>query len=134
MKRKYQSVADLVDVYVLDKNSVVLIAAQDLSGHRAVAVTTSALVDYADKDTPAHHSSVLGIINTAATIGSPVFIQTQGLITEPSWNWTMDELIYLGNNGMLTQTYPTTGFLLKIGTVVDPTAIYVNIGETVELI
>lgn len=113
-------------------NIVYHTAGTDLSGHRAVVVDAAA-VFYADKDNIAHLANVIGITLGAASSGATATIQTGEEIIEPSWNWTMDQPIFLGNNGMLTQTAPTTGFALVLGFPVTSQIMFVRIGTPIIL-
>lgn len=105
-----------------DSSEIVsLLSAHAVSGHRAV-ISDNGLARYADKDTPAHALLIAGITLQSATMGSAVQVQTQGIVVEPSWNWTPGS-IWLGNNGLLTQTRPTAGLLWELGTAYNATTI-----------
>ena len=54
-------------------------------------------------------------------------VRVGGKMTEPSWNWDLDKFIYLGTNGLLTQTPPAAGFLLEMGWPINSTTILVDI-------
>ena len=99
-----------------------------LSGHRMV-VLEAGLAIYADKDTPAHAGKVLGMTTGAAALGELATIQTGGELTEPSWAWTLDQPIFVGVTGTLTQTPPATGFVLTVGFPITATKIFLAIGE-----
>lgn len=105
-----------------------------LGGHRAVLVDVSGSAIYADKDTPSHYASVIGITTASAGIGASVPIQTFGELTEGSWTWTAKLPIYLGANGTLTQTPPSTGFQLMLGFAISTTKIFIDIKEAIDLL
>jgi len=90
-----------------------------LSGHRAVVLDVSGEAIYADNTVLAHRDKVLGLTSGAASAGADVTIVSYGEITEPSWTWTLDEPVFLGANGLLTQTAPAliagAVFLQRIG-------------------
>lgn len=104
-------------------------AGQALSGHRAVYVSAGALF-YADSATAAHAPKVLGVTQNAAAMGGFVSVRTNGLLVEPTWAFAPG-FVFLGANGVLTQTPPSTGFLLTIGVAVEATVLYVQVGEPV---
>lgn len=108
-------------------------ATQSLGGQRAVVAVDATHIDYADKDTSAHEGNVIGITMGAIASGAQGPVQVRLTITEPSWNWTPGGLIFLGNNGLLTQTPPTAGFVMMLGTALSAIAMFVNLGESVEL-
>lgn len=105
------------------------LAAINLSGHRGIVLNSSGQALYADNNTPAHASKFVGITQGAVVAGSNATIQRFGEITEPSWSWTPDQPVYLGANGLITQTMPTAAsakFSLIIGVAQTATKIYLN--------
>ena len=107
------------------------IAGVALGGHRMVVLDASQQAQYASSATPAHISIVLGMTTGAAIAGAPVQIQTGGEITEPSWSWSLGSPVYLGVNGLLTQTPPSSGFSLVIGFPISATVLFINLREPV---
>lgn len=101
-----------------DSSSVVTVnyqAAVAIGAFRAVAIDNNGDLIYADKDTLDHRNRILGITITAVSAGgTPVVVQF-GHIDEITWSWTMNLPIYLGTNGLLTQTPPTSGILQQLG-------------------
>lgn len=106
-------------------------AAGPISGHRALAATGDGHVRYASSAVLTDAHAVLGISLNAAADGAMVSIQHGGQIVEPSWNWTPQQPIFCGENGVLTQTAPTAGFVLIIATALSPTAIAVGIKQPI---
>lgn len=104
-----------------------------LSGHRMVVLDAAEQAIYADKDTPAHAGKVLGMTTGAAALGDIATIQTGGEMTEPSWAWTLDTPVWLGSNGLLTQTAPASGFSLIIGFPITATKMFVDLREPIFL-
>lgn len=99
------------------------IAGMPLGGHRAIVFNTDGTFIYADQSIPDHAERVLGITTGAAEAGAEVTIQTGGELTEPSWTWVLDQPIYLGTNGLLTQAVPTTGFIQQLAIPLSATSI-----------
>ena len=104
------------------------IAGQNLSGHRVV--TNEAIC--ADQSTPSHLGCVRGITTGAAIGGDTVRIQVYGPMTDPSFDWQPGP-IYVGTNGVLTQTPPTTGWLQQVATADSPTLIFIDIQPPIAL-
>jgi hypothetical protein len=48
------------------------------------------------------------------------------MIDEPSWNWEPQGLLFLGSNGLLTQTAPTSGMLFCLGFAVTETRAFIR--------
>lgn len=59
-------------------------------------------------------------------MGGQVTVQTYGPMEEPSWTWTPDAPIFVGLAGALTQTRPTSGFVLEIATALSATMIFID--------
>lgn len=104
-----------------------------LSGHRAVLLDMNNTAIYASNDMTAFGIRVLGITTTAAILGTDVNIQTAGEIIEPTWNWDVTKPIYLGLDGYLTQTPPSSGFVLIVGFPSSSTSIIVDIRDPIIL-
>jgi hypothetical protein len=92
-----------------------------LSGHRAV-ISDNGIATYASQNNPAHDGKLAGITMGAALEGDTVTVHALGLLTEPTWSFTPGA-IWLGENGVITQTKPVTGLLWRLGTALTPTTI-----------
>jgi hypothetical protein len=114
-------------------SDLVFTAGTNLSGHRVVIASSDTEINYADKDTPAHEFLVIGIIANAVSVGDSTTVTPEGIMIEPSWTWTPGNPIFLGNNGMMTQSAPTSGFVLEIGVAISSQSIWIAIGQAVEL-
>lgn len=115
-----------------DGSVVTKIASTAISGHRVVIAMGSDDAALADKDTSDHMHRILGLTTGAATSGVPIEIATFGEFSEPGWNWVTGP-VWLGNDGLLTQALPTTGFLIQIGTAIAPTVLMLKIGAPISL-
>jgi hypothetical protein len=102
-----------------------------IGGTRAIINTASGIA-YADASDPAHIARVVGVTTASAAGGAPVTFQSSGRITEPSWTWTPDSDIFLGLNGLLTQSIPgTAAFAQRLGFALSPTEMWVELGEPI---
>jgi len=99
-------------------------AGEALGGHRAVVVANNEAF-YADPSSPSQAGQYVGITSNAAQLGDPVQVNFTGEMTESSWSWAPGS-IYVGANGTLTQTRPTTGWVLNIATALEPTRVLIN--------
>lgn len=95
---------------------------------KAVALTGSNNAVLADKDTPSHASAVYGLTITSANPGETVSVQTFGEV-DTNYEFTSGQPVFLGNNGNLTQTVPTSGFTLIVGWAITASKIFVSIGQ-----
>lgn len=109
------------------------IAANTLGGHRIVRVVAGE-VDYASADDLEHMDDVLGLTLAAAAQGASVQVLREGSITEPSWSWSPGEPLFLGINGLITQTPGANAFDLPVGYAETATTAYITIGTPIELV
>lgn len=107
-------------------------AGEILSGHRMVVLNDGEAF-YADSTILNHANRVVGMTTGAAMLGADVPIHTEGEITEPSWNWTLDVPVWLGLTGLLTQVVPTSGFSLIIGFPLSAVKLFISIREPIFL-
>lgn len=102
-------------------------AAVAIGGHRAVAFRSDGQIEYANNLTDNHKHVSVGVTTGAVAAGDTVTVLSLGEITETSWAWTPSQLVFIGPNGVLTQTPPTApAWLRAIGAAVTPTTLFVN--------
>ena len=101
-----------------------ILAAVVLGGHRVVTITGF----YAE---PSDSNIIAGVTKAAAISGSFVEITSKGLMTEPSWNWTPNAAIFVGPNGTLTQSPPTSGFIRRIAWAISSTSINIDLSQPI---
>lgn len=111
-------------------------AAIPISGHRMITINADGKAIYADSTILSHANKVAGMSIGAADADAVVTINSYGKITEGSWNWTVNQPVYLSTNGLLTQTVPASPSLysLVIGTAVTSTTIFINIMPPIFLV
>ena len=103
-----------------------LVASTSLSALRCITTDGSGLAKYATPDSLAN-AVVIGISTTAANTGENITIKTSGQLTDASWTWTKGA-IYLGSNGVLTQTAPTGGnVIVHVAKAITATTIIIDI-------
>ena len=113
-----------------DNTSTQKITNVALGGHRVVRQTATG-PDYADCGVLNHQDNILGLTTGAAAAGALVTIQRSGEVIEPTWNWATG-LIFLGHNGLLTQTplpSPEAAFLQPVGFSMTPQSIFVALRD-----
>jgi len=113
--------------------SVDKIAAQALGGNRVVKIAPAGEVDYASSASPGDGALVLGVTTGAAVMGASIEVQTGGEMVELSWTWTLGP-VFLGLNGLLTQTAPTSGFIQQIGIALSATVLLIDVQQPLTLI
>lgn len=118
---------DELRVVTIDGNTATVTAAEALGGHRVVTVAGN----YASKDNAADKFKILGVTQGAVSNGATATVTTYGTMTESSWNWTEGSPVFLSTNGLLTQTPPTSGFRIIIGRPQTATTLFVDISEPI---
>lgn len=109
-------------------------ASENLGGHRAVKATADGKAAYAANTELASVAAFLGITIGAASIGAVASVQRAGQLVEPTWNWTPQQPVFLGVNGLLTQTPPSApAYSFIVGFATSPTALYIAPREPIAL-
>lgn len=85
-----------------------------------------------DQQDSLHIDYFLGITISSASSGREIVVKRSGTIDDASWNWTPG-LVYLGTDGMLTQTVPTTGWEMVVGNSPSPQRLNIDFDEPVLL-
>lgn len=107
-----------------------LTASTSISALRCITTDGSGLAKYATPDTLAN-AVVIGISTTSGTSGDTITVKTTGELSDASWNWTKGA-IYLGANGVLTQTAPSGGaIVVHVAKAITTTKIIIDIDTTI---
>ena len=105
--------------------SLIIIAGEDLIKHRAI-IAVGGQAFHADKDTLTDKQKVIGIVSENFLLGENSIIYIAGAMIDSNWNFS-DGLVYINTDGQLTQTLPTTGFLMQIGVAVTSNTFIIDI-------
>lgn len=112
-------------------------AASALSGHRVVTPAPDGSLDYASNDSVDHVHAPLWVTASAASSGAQLEALMFGPMIEPSWSWTPHQPVYLGTNGVLTQSLPAAPgavFIAQVGTATSPTSLFVDRSPSIKII
>lgn len=115
-------------------SKILITAGATLSANKVVRPDAAGKMIYADKDTLADMYKIVGITITSIIEDATGYIIIEGQVDNDTWSWTIGNPIYLGNTGDLTQTVPTTGFLMVVGRAVSGTKIIWAPESPIELI
>ena len=71
----------------------------------------------------------IGIIEVAVSAGDKRNVITRGFVQNRDWDWSEPPLspLYVGLNGELTPTIPTSTSLQKMGHIVGPDTVYIDV-------
>lgn len=85
-----------------------------------------------DHNDTQHIFYLAGVAISAACKGNPVTIRRYGAVVDPAFNFKLGR-VYLGADGVLTQTPVTKGYLVLIGSAIDQQTLLLNIQDPIEL-
>lgn len=112
------------------------IAGAAIGGHRVVVLDATGRAVYASNDQLGHATRIVGITKHAAVEGAPVGLQIYGAMTEPTWSWDTSLPVFLGSDGLLTQTQPTAPlakFSVVVGFPISATTLFIKIGIPISI-
>lgn len=110
---------------------ITVTAGEAIGGHRAVTFDAAGEAVLADHRTLAA-GAALALSTHAASSGADLTVQASGPIEEPGWSWQPGP-IYVGQDGVLTQTPPTSGVLAQIGSALGPSKMIVAAGMAIAI-
>lgn len=103
-----------------------------LSAMRVVWEGETGAVSVLDSSDEDHIDLLCGLTLTATSDAGQVTVQRTGAVDDLAWNWTLGR-VYLGADGALTQSPPSTGFDVLVGVAVSPTRLILNFQDPIEL-
>jgi len=103
-------------------------AGASVSTHRVVYVKSDGTIEHADKDASIDFNDVIGITANNALAGEDVEIVLFGKL-EGAVLGAISDTLWLGNNGQVVTTAPTSGIVLHVATQTAASDITVKIQE-----
>ena len=104
----------------------------DVSAVSAIYKTLSG-VSGGNNNTTIDEATIIGVSITAATDGNKVKYKIIGNYTDSSFAFPLNDPLYLGVNGSITNVPPTTGFRTQIGYSKGLGEIFISIQEPIIL-
>lgn len=104
-----------------------------IGGHRLLALNAANQVVYASNDSLGTAQKIIGISLNAAIPGGLLNVMRSGEVIESSWNWITTLPVYLGVNGLLTQTPPASpaAYSLIVGFPTSETGLFLSVREPI---
>ncbi|MEO5499011.1 MAG: hypothetical protein ABIR46_00760 [Candidatus Saccharimonadales bacterium] len=109
----------------IDGGMVVVTAGSVIHGRRVVRVSDG-LAFHPDILNNQHASEILGISMQAGSLYEVLPIRVNGPVSDSSWFW-VPGYVFCGADGVLTQTPGSTGWLQRVGRVINATTISIDI-------
>ena len=111
-------------------STVTYTAGEALSSGRVVIIDGGEAF-YFQPGTAAHAGRAFGVTATSASVGNPVNIQIGGEITDAGIAATADAVAWVGSNGQITATAPTSGLLQQAGMGITGTKIKIQFNSII---
>ena len=113
--------------------TVTKVAGETISAGKAVYLDTATVVKLSDRSVSARQKCI-GVAKTAATAGNPIEVIVDGTFTDAIFSgFTLNEPVWVGLNGVLTQAPPSSGVLLEAGYYLGENTIEVEIKRPIIL-
>lgn len=103
------------------------LAGQTISAVRAVQLNGAQKLEYSTNDNTVAEAQTLGISSHAGVLDDSVDVVTFGPFSDSSITFAVNDCVYLGMNGQLTNVAPTTGILVQLGKMIKPNVLFVDI-------
>jgi hypothetical protein len=106
--------------------------AETISSVKLLTAVNSTDVKVASTDTE-ENATVLGMAISAGLAGAAYKIHLFGKISDPSFNFPVNDLLFLGDNGSITNSLPTGPYLTRVGYSLGSGAIFLSPTTPIEL-
>lgn len=107
-------------------------AGQNLSAGRVVIIDGGEAFYFQPSD-PTHAGRAFGVTITSALTGEDVDIQTAGVVTDVAFVFSGDLPVWVGADGELSTTVPTSGLLQQAGSAVAANSLRLNLTSTIKI-
>ena len=116
------------------RSNIDLEAAVNLSALKVITTNVDGKAIYASSSNLDHFNKIVGINERAAVAGGEATVIFAGYMRDDDWTWDLDKPIFLGIDGALTQTPPSSGFRIIVAFPLSETDIIVDIKECIKLV
>jgi hypothetical protein len=120
-------------VATLNRGTDIYTAGETLSGHKLVIQAADGKAYLASNLNVGHRGRVVGMTTHAADADAVVHVHRFGLFTEPSWSFTPDAVLFVGDAGALVESSPSTGFSQIVGKVQSATSVLFKLEDPIFL-
>lgn len=84
-----------------------------------------------DTSVSTHAEQVVGVaLQSTSTVGASVSVRLGGSVNDPGWSFS-EGPVFCAASGALTQSPPTTGWLLQVGVALSATTVNINIEQPI---
>ena len=104
-------------------------AGEAIGAYKAVKLETDGLLYLADNSVPSDIFKTIGISISSATAGGSVQVVEHGFKQNNILNTFSPGVVFVGSSGALTQVKPSSGFAKKLGFIIQPGEIHVQVRQ-----
>ena len=122
---------DTLDVPAAGGGDTITLTVNETVGNGSVVCATASGIVNADKDDDAK-TSVIGLATASGSPGNSIDVRVSAQMGGLS-GLTSGQPVFLGNTGQLTQTLPTFGTVIRMGTAISATDMIVDISQPIKL-
>lgn len=125
-------ITDADQLIVPGTNRVTYTAGETVYGGRIVELNSMGEVKHASSTGTGF--GIIGLATQAGNAGNRIEVVTFGSFTDSSFNFIPDEPIFLRENGIISQTPPSTGVTLVVGSAITSTSIFIRVEQPIYMI
>jgi hypothetical protein len=103
------------------------IAGMFLNALRVLAVNTEGKMVYADHRFISNAPRIIGISTYTSSQNLPIDVISYGYWEDSAWSFTPGQPLFLGVDGEIVETVPSTGFIAQIATSITRVSIQVSL-------
>ena len=122
---------DTLDVPAAGGGDTISMTVNETVGIGSVVCATASGIVNADKDDDSK-TSVIGLATASGSPGNSIDVRVSAQMGGLS-GLTSGQPVFLGNTGQLTQTLPTFGTVIRMGTAISATDMIVDISQPIKL-
>jgi len=111
---------------------VVVEAGQNLSSGRVVIMDGGVAMYFQPSDV-SHAGRAYGVTTSSALIGNDVNVQVLGDVTDAAFTFSVDRLLWVGNDGEIFDTVPALAVLQKAGISTLPDTMKIDFSQQIIL-
>ena len=115
-------------VPVTDETVPIPSGGDSVGGFRFMAYAADGSLVYADNRNREHMTRLAGITLGDAMEGETIRVRRSGSVSDQTFTYNITKPLFLGQNGFLVQTAPTTGIVCNVGIVNAQNEIIIDIG------
>ncbi len=117
--------------YIIKRKDFELEALNDIVSFKMLAVDNNGKAIYADKD---DNPFCIGMSITGVNAGNNVKIVKEGIVRNPGWGLTVGSRYFLGDDGAIMTTVPTSGYIVEVGIAISSDELLLGIKPPIKLL